>query len=134
MDTDNLWHTYIMLTEVEAAFRCMKSELGLRPVHHQLENRVDGHLFITLLAYHLIHCIRFRLKQHKINDSWTTLRDRLSTQVRLTTSMRRKDGKIIHLRKSSEPNVFQRKIYETLGVPLTPGKVEKTILYENTNL
>ena len=128
MDEKTLWKTYVMLTEVEAAFRCMKSELGLRPVHHQLEHRVDGHLFITLLAYHVIHCIRFRLKRHGINESWTTIRERLSTQVRLTTSMNRKDGKLIHIRKSSEANAFQRKIYKVLGLPLNPGKTEKTIL------
>ncbi len=134
LDEKNLWKTYIMLTEVEEAFRCMKSELGLRPVHHQLEHRVDGHLFITLLAYHLIHSIRFRLKQHGITDSWKTIRDRLSNQVRLTTSMKRKDGKIIYLRKSSEANTFQQKIYNALGVPLNPGKTEKTILTEKKNM
>ena len=128
MDAKSLWKTYTMLTEVEAAFRCMKSELGLRPVHHQREDRVDGHLFITLLAFHLIHCIRFRLKQHGIHESWITIRDRLFTQVRLTSSLKRKDGKMIHVRKSSEPNIFQQKIYKALGVSFNPGQIEKTIL------
>ena len=46
-----LWTTYIMLTEIEATFRSLKTDLGLRPVFHQKEERVTGHLFITLLAY-----------------------------------------------------------------------------------
>ena len=128
MGEEQLWKTWVMLTEVEDAFRCMKSELGLRPIHHQLEHRVDGHLFITLLAYHLIHGIRFRLKQNNINDSWTTVRDRLCTHVRLTTVMKRRDEKLIHLRKSSEADPYQQKIYDALGLSQNPGNIERTIL------
>jgi transposase len=49
-----------MLTNLEAVFRSLKSELGMRPVHHQLADRVSGHLFITVLAYHLVHTIRIQ--------------------------------------------------------------------------
>ena len=48
---EQLWSTYIMLTDIEATFRSLKTELGLRPVYHQKEERVTGHLFITLLAF-----------------------------------------------------------------------------------
>ncbi|MCP3887362.1 MAG: transposase, partial [Desulfobulbaceae bacterium] len=72
-DESALWKTYTMLTDLEAVFRSLKSELGLRPVHHQIADRVSGHLFITVLAYHLIHAILYRLGQAGIHDSWTTL-------------------------------------------------------------
>ena len=62
LDEQTLWHTYIMLTDIESAFRAMKSELGLRPIYHQKTDRVDGHIFISLLAYHVIHSIRYKLK------------------------------------------------------------------------
>ena len=52
-----------MLTDVEDAFRCMKSELGLRPIYHQKETRCDAHIFITVLVYHFLHAIRFKLRQ-----------------------------------------------------------------------
>ena len=45
-----MWRTYTMLTDLEAVFRSLKSELGLRPIHHQITDRVAGHLFITVLA------------------------------------------------------------------------------------
>ena len=61
---EQLWTTYIMLTEIEATFRSLKTDLGLRPVFHHKEERVTGHLFITLLAYHLVHTLRYQLKQH----------------------------------------------------------------------
>ena len=53
-----MWRTYIMLTDLEAVFRSLKSELGLRPIYHQTEERSTGHLFITVLAYQLVQVIR----------------------------------------------------------------------------
>ena len=59
---------------LEAAFRSLKTELGFRPVYHQKEKRVDAHLFISVLAYHLLHTIRYQLKEQKITMSWQSIR------------------------------------------------------------
>ncbi|MDO9548132.1 MAG: transposase [Candidatus Marinimicrobia bacterium] len=123
-----IWNIYNMLTDIEDAFRCMKSELGFRPIHHQKEKRVDGHIFITIIAYHLLHAIRFKLQRHSIHLSWANIRDQLSTQVRITTTMKRKDGRMIHIRKSSQAELFHKKIYDALSLPYRPGKTVKTIL------
>lgn len=123
-----IWNIYSMLAEVEDAFRCMKSELGFRPIHHQKEVRADGHIFITVLAYHLLHAIRFKLRRMGIHLSWAAIRDPLSTQVRITTTMKTKDGKMIHIRKSSRAELFHKKIYDALNLPHQPGKIVKTIL------
>jgi Transposase len=64
-DSEKLWRTYIMLTDLEAVFRNLKSELGLRPVYHHKEERVDGHLFITVLAYQFVQIIRKHLQAHR---------------------------------------------------------------------
>lgn len=117
-----------MLTDIEDAFRCMKSELGLRPVYHQKEHRVDGHLFITVLAYHVMHTIRFKLRSQGIDFCWGTIRKGLSTHMRLTTTMKRDDGKVIHIRKSSRPEPFHLKIYDALKLSRRPGKTIKIIL------
>jgi len=64
-----------MLIDIEKAFRSMvKSELGLRPVYHQKERRVDGHLFITVLAHHVLRVIRFKLGKRGMTQSWSTIR------------------------------------------------------------
>ncbi len=123
-----IWDIYNMLTDIEDAFCCMKSELGLRPVHHQKENRVDGHLFITVLAYHILHTIRFKLRQKEIHSKWNTIRDILSNHVRTTTSMKTKDGKMIYIRKSGQAELSHKKIYVALDLPPQPGKTTKTIL------
>ena len=66
-----------MLTDIETVFCSLISELGLRSIHHQITDRVAGHLFITVLAYHLVHSIRFKLKQKKISSSWSSIRELL---------------------------------------------------------
>ncbi len=62
-DERTFWRTYTMLTELEAVLRSLESELGLRPVYHRKTRGVQGHLFVTVLAYHLVHNIGLRLKE-----------------------------------------------------------------------
>jgi transposase len=88
-DSERLWRTYIMLTDLEAVFRSLKSELGLRPVYHHKEERVDGHLFITVLAYQFVQIIRKQLQEHDIQCRWSSLREILSVQQRVTASFQR---------------------------------------------
>lgn len=127
-DESTLWNTYTMLTDLEAVFRSLKSELGLRPVHHQTTERVSGHLFITVLAYHLVHTIRFRLKQAGIHSSWSSLRNILSPQSRVTVSMQCKNGRTVHVRKSTRPEPDQQEIYTALGIKSHPGNEVKTTI------
>ena len=127
-EPDKLWHTYITLTDLEAVFRSLKSELGMRPVYHQTTQRVEGHLWITLLAYHLVHHIRLRLKDHGIHDSWDMLRKRMRNHMRVTTTMRTKDNKTLHIRKAARPEPWQKVIYQTLNLAHNPGGVIKTII------
>ncbi len=128
MDEKTLWKTYTTLTDLEAVFRSLKSELGLRPIFHQRQSRVDGHLFITLLAYSIIHTIRYKLKREDIHSSWSTIRDILSSRVRVTTSMQCKDGTTLHIRQSTEPTEKQKEIYNTLKLNHQAGEVTHTTL------
>ncbi len=127
-DESFLWNTYTMLTDLESVFRSLKSELGLRPIHHQITDRVAGHLFITVLAYHLVHTIRFRLKQVKIHISWSSIRKILVTQCRVTVSMLCRDGSTVHVRKSTRPEQRQQEIYTALGIESLPGQTIKTTI------
>lgn len=122
------FNIFSMLTDIEDAFRSMKSELGLRPVYHQKEHRTDGHLFITVIACHIMQTIRYALKNKQINDSWSTIRKVLSTHVRITTTMKRDDGRVIHIRKSTRPEPVHTRIYDALHLSHRPGRTIKTIL------
>ena len=127
-DESTLWNTYTMLTDLEAVFRSLKSELGLRPIYHHKSARVDGHLFISVLAYHLVHTLRIQLKAQGIHLSWESLRNQFAGQARVTIVLHRDDGQIYHIRKATRPEPHQQVLYNALGLPHLPGKTEKTLI------
>ena len=127
-DEDALWRTYTTLTDVEAVFRALKSELGLRPIYHHKPRRADGHLFITVIAYQLVQVIRTRLRAHGEHASWTTLRRILEGQQRVTATFRRPDGRTLHVRTATQAEPEQRAIYDALGIDPQPGGVRKTTI------
>jgi len=126
-DAAKLWQTYTMLTDLEAVFRSLKSELGLRPIYHHKEDRTEGHLFITVLAYQAVQAVRRQLKVHNLNESWASLRNILAVQQRVTATFSQRDGRTLHVRKATAPEPALRKIYNVLGLTLTPGGVKKMI-------
>jgi hypothetical protein len=127
-DDATLWRIYSMLTNLEAVFRSLKTDLGLRPVYHQIQRRVEGHLFISVLAYYLVHTLRLQLKAKGINEAWETIRNTLSTQVRITTTLQRRDGRAVHVRKASRPEPRQKKFYDALNLGPNPGGSQQTIV------
>jgi len=127
-DEATLWQTYTMLTDLESVFRCLKSELGLRPVFHHKTDRVSAPLFISVLAYHLVHTIRFQLKACGINLSWEELRRQRAGQNRVTVQLKRAEGRTLHLRKTTRAESRHQQIYDALGLSDRPGKTEKTII------
>ena len=126
-DEVTLWRTYTLLTDLEAVFRSLKIELGLRPIYHQKTDRVSGHLFISLLAYHLVHTLRTTLKAGGMDFRWETLRSQLESQQRITVTLKGQDGRAWHIRKSTRPEPHQKTIYDLLGINAHPGPVQKNV-------
>jgi transposase len=127
-DEEALWRTYTMLTDLEGVFRSLKSELGLRPIYHHKEERVNGHIFITLIAYHLVQTLRVQLKTEDCHDSWQTIRQKVENQQRITVTLQREDGKTIHLRKATKAEPQQSDLYKMLGISEQPGGIKKTLI------
>ena len=128
LDNATLWRTYTMLTDLESVFRSLKTDLGLRPVFHQIDRRVEGHLFISVLAYHFVHTLRLQLKAHGIDDSWETLRETLATQRRVTATLQRRDGRTVHVRKATRPEPHHQKVSEILRLSPNPGGTHRVLV------
>jgi transposase len=128
LEAKDLWQLYNTLRHVEDAFRYMKSSLGLRPVYHQKERRVDGHLWITVMAYHLIQHCHYQLKQRGIQYEWRTVRKIMRFRVRITTRAKMQDGKTLYLRSTTAAEGEQREIYKALNISPQILKTRKTIL------
>lgn len=125
LDEKELWSLYMTLGRVEESFRCLKSELGMRPVYHRKDPRQEGHLFITVLAYHLLATIQRQLKAKGISHRWSTLRTRLSTHMRATASLTNRTGERVYLRQTGDPEPFHLEIYRALGLPPNPLKTRR---------
>jgi transposase len=127
-DDEMLWRTYTMLTDLEAVFRSLKSDLGMRPVYHHKEDRCDGHLFITVLAYQAVQVVRRKLKEQGVNESWRNLRDIFEVQRRVTTTFKQKDGRTLHVRKATQPEMELKDLYKKLGMKMNPGGTKRMVI------
>jgi transposase len=116
----------ILLTRVEAAFRAMKSPLLERPIFHHLEKRTQTHIFLCVLAYHLLVAIEKRFLDRGVHTSWWTLRGQLRTHQVVTVVLPTKEGKVLKIRKGTTPEPMHREIYATLQIPAEVMKPVKT--------
>ena len=120
-----IWQMYLMLTRVEAAFRNLKTDLKIRPNFHQKERRVEGHVFITVLAYHLLHAIEHVLRENNCTSSWATVKRVVSSHTYSTITLPSPDGTVIHLRKPSVPEPAHYEIYKMLNIDVAKLPVRK---------
>jgi transposase len=124
---EDLWNFYNSIRTVEEAFRFMKSSLGMRPVYHRKEARVDGHLWITVLAYHLIRSCLYQLQQQGVLYHWPTIRNRMSSRIRTTTMVKTDDDQVLHLRTTTQAEQGQKEIYHALNMSPQIMKTNKTV-------
>jgi hypothetical protein len=116
LSADEIWRIYNLLTRVEAAFRALKTPLEERPIFHQLEHRTQTHIFLCVLAYHLLVCIEKRFLDRGIHTSWWTLRQQLSTHQLVTVVLPTSNGAVLKIRQATNPEPIHREIYATLGI------------------
>ena len=117
LTADEIWRTYMLLTRVEAAFRSMKSPLMERPIFHHLKHRTQTHIFLCVLAYHLLAAIEKRFLDQGIHTSWWSIRQQLSTHQVATIVLPTNNRMVLRIRKGGTPEPDQKKIYEILKVP-----------------
>jgi transposase len=125
LNEKELWELYITLTNVEDAFRSLKSELGLRPTYHQKDIRLEGHLFISVLAYHLLASIQKELSQKGIHHRWETIRNQLSNHMLATTTAINSKGERVYQRRVGDPEAIHLKIYQALRVSPSPLSIKR---------
>jgi len=117
LTSEEIWRTYTLLTRAENAFRNIKSPLGERPIFHQKQSRAKTHIFLCVLAYHLLVCVEKMFLDKGIHTSWASIRSALSTHQVVTICLPGKDGRKIKIRKDTKPEKEHREIYDVLGLP-----------------
>lgn len=122
------WQIYNVIREVEATFRVLKTDLYLRPIYHKTDSASMAHLHLAILAYSLVNTIRHQLKKEGITSSWAELVRVMNTQKLVTTKMNGPQGKIIQIRKCSEPTKQVSQIYKVLNYKSKPFKQKKFVV------
>jgi len=116
LSAEEAWRVYVLLTRAEAAFRTLKSPLGERPIFHHKEGRVEAHIFLCVLAYHLLISIEKTFLDQGVHTSWATVRQTLKTHQINTIVLPTDSGLLLRIRKDSTPETAHREIYEKLGL------------------
>jgi transposase len=127
LSDEEVWKTYSLLTRVEAAFRSMKSPLAERPIFHHLETRVQTHIFLCVLAYHLLVAVEKTLRDSGLYTSWGTVREQLATHQVVTVNLPTTEGNTISIRRSTTPEGEHNDIYRRLGIPAEIIKPVRTV-------
>jgi hypothetical protein len=117
-----IWELYITLTRVEESFRYLKTDLNMRPIYHQTTERTESHIFISLIAYHILNSIQTELKKSDISMSFKSLIEKMRTHAILTTEMKNIKNETIKKIYCSEPEEFHKKIYKALKISKMPLK------------
>ncbi len=120
-----LWSLYRTIGEVEDAFRTMKKDLLIRAIYHQLDENIESHIFVCVLAVMIVNFIRHKLKKNNINYSWSEIVRIMSTQKCNTNTIRHKDGRTVFLKKCSRPTQKVREIYSAMKYKPVPFFIKK---------
>ena len=115
---EDLWRTYIQLTDAEAAFRIQKSELGIRPVWHQRADRVQAHVLVCFLAYVLWKTLEQWQQRAGLGHSPRTILEELQRIQSTDVVLPAQDGRELRLRCVVRPDVAQAALLDRLGLDL----------------
>ncbi len=122
---------------IESSFRSMKSDLGLRPNYHKNEEATIAHIFITVLAYHIVCPILKRLAEAELNYTWNTVRNILASHDRVITAFNTHDEHCVYVKNTTTPNLSQKTIYNGLRIkhdPLKNIKLKRKIKSTQANV
>ena len=117
-DPAALWDRYMQLTQIEAAFKSLKSDLGIRPIHHQLEHRVEAHIMVAFLAYCLTVTLKHRLQRHAPGLTPRAVLEKMATIQMLDVSFPTTDGRTLLMPRYTEPDADQALLLHQLNLTL----------------
>jgi len=120
-----VWEINNILRDMESTFRCLKTDLDIRPIHHQKDINTVAHIFVGIVAYQSVHAMRHALKKQGIRHSWWRIRNIMSSQTVVTTRMKLENRDSLALRNVARPNQEQTKIYRALNFKQTNPKMRK---------
>ena len=117
---DKIWDAYNLTREVEAVFRCLKTDLNIRPIYHQKDAYIEPHIWLGILAYQVLNYIRRTLKQSDINYSWTRIVQKMNTMQSSMITLNNDQNQKLYAKLCTRPTKDQEKIFDALNFKHRP--------------
>jgi len=117
-----LWQLYMLLTQIEEAFRNLKGDLSVRPIYHQLDHRIESHIFVAFLAYCIHVTLRHRLRKHAPGLTPRAAIEKLATIQMLDAYFPTTDGRCLIFARYTQPEKDHRMLLDLLGLQLPAQK------------
>lgn len=124
---EQLWKLYMQLTQIEAAFRCLKTDLKIRPIHHQLEQRVDAHILVAFQSYCLVVTLKKWLEPHGPGLTPKAALEKLASIQMIDVCIPTTQGSWLVLPRYTEPSLDQHLLLKKLNLELPqqpPPRIE----------
>ena len=115
-----LWERYIQLTQIEAAFKTLKGELGIRPIFHQLQRRVEAHILVAFLRYCLLVPLKNRLAAYAPGLTPKAVLEKLGKIQMIDVCFPTTDGRRLVMSRYTQPEPDQASLLHKLKLSLPP--------------
>lgn len=119
--TENkIWDAYNLTRDVEAVFRCLKTDLNIRPIHHQIDQYIEPHIWLGIIAYQVVNYIRINLRQKNINYSWTTIVEKMRSMQSSLVTINNQNNEKLYVKLCTRPTKDQMDIFDALNFKHRP--------------
>ena len=130
IEEDKIWDAYNMTRDVESVFRCLKTDLDIRPIYHQKDKYIESHIWLGVIAYQVVNYIRKNLKENNVNYSWSTIVKKMRSMQSSIVSVNNNKNEKLFIKLCTRPNTEQKKIFDALNFKARPF-VRKTNVVTN---
>jgi hypothetical protein len=111
---NDIWQVYNLTRSVEAVFRCLKTDLDIRPIYHQKDDFIEPHIWLGIIAYQLVNYIKSALKAHNITYSWTTIVKKMESMQSSIVSVNNRSNEKVYVKLCTRPTSDQAAIFNAL--------------------
>ncbi|MDC0584828.1 IS1634 family transposase [Bacteroidales bacterium] len=117
---DKIWDAYNLTRDVEAVFRCLKTDLNIRPIHHQIDQYIEPHIWLGIIAYQVVNYIRINLRQKNINYSWSTIVEKMRSMQSSLVAVNNENNEKLYIKLCTRPTKDQTDIFDALNFKYRP--------------
>jgi len=120
IEENKIWDLYNLTRDVEAVFRCLKTDLDIRPIYHQKDKYIEPHIWLGIISYQVVNYIRRKLKLTGNNDSWTTIVNKMRTMQSSTVIITNDKEQLLYIKLCTRPTKEQQTIFKALNYKQRP--------------